>query len=52
MSYTGGFVSLWVIKMFLFRPNALTAARFDALVGAIRTVFVSVTLPALRDAKV
>lgn len=32
--------------------RALTAARFHALVRAVGTVFVSVTLPALRDAHV
>lgn len=30
----------------------LTAARFNALVSAVRTVFVSVTLPVLRDTHV
>lgn len=31
---------------------ALTTASFDALVSSIRTVFVSIALPALRDAHV
>lgn len=32
--------------------SVLTTAGFDALVGSVRTVFVSITLPVLRDADV
>lgn len=39
-------LSLWNV----FRPQpALTTASFDALVSPVRTVFVSITLPTLRD---
>lgn len=42
-------LSLWVIKKGFNLQLVLTTASFDALISPVRTVFVSVALPKLRD---
>lgn len=48
-----GFMSSFVSLYYVFNLSpALTTASFDALVSPIRTVFISITLPVLRDTHV